>query len=328
MALPTTRDELITYVRTRLGEPVIEVNVSNTQIEQRIDDALQLYQDYHYDGSEKVFLKYKVTPSVMTLNTASTGTFANGEYLVGLTSNVEGKVVNQANSTSLNFHYTTKPLVNTFIVGETVMGRTSNATADMSSNANSAIVLGDYDNEWIPVSNLVLNITRVITDEFGGAGGSGLFSFNQYLANEAFEVGWFGDGALSYVLAKSNLEMYNDLFNGSINVRFNRHVNRLYLDMDWRYDTSVGRYIVVEAQQIIDPNVYADIWHDRFILDYTTALVKKQWGQNLSKFSGITMPGGITMNGVAIYTEGTREVELLESTMASKYEIPPEFIVA
>jgi hypothetical protein len=324
MALPTTRTELKTYIRRRLGEPVITINVADDQLEERIDDALAFFQDYHFDGSEKVYLKHRVTTSNLTFTVPTTGTFSNGEAFQGLTSNAYGKAyTSNANSTFLQFTYTSAAPANTFVIGETVKGLSSNATGTVS-----AIALGDYDNQYLPISDLVLSISKVLPlDGFAVDRSTGLFSWNyQFLMND---LSWLSSSSvISYYLTRSHMELLNDLFIGNVNIRYNRHANRLYLDLDWSTDIKVNDYVIVEAQRILDPNTYADIWKDRFLRDYATALVKKQWGQNLIKYEGVQMPGGVTLNGRAIYDEGNREAQQMEDQIQSKYELPPEFFVA
>jgi len=285
MALPTTRTQLKTYIKRRLGEPVITVNVADDQLEERIDDALAFFQDYHFAASEKV-------------------------------------VFNQSSNTSVMFTYSRPNDTQNFEVGETIVGQRSNATGVISE-----INVGDWDNQYIPISDLVLNIYRVLTiDGFAVDRGTGLFSWNyQFLMND---LSWLSSSSvISYYLTRSHMEMLNDLFIGDTHLRFNRYVNKLYLDVDWRQKVKAGDWVVVEAQRVLNPADYSKIWSDRFLRDYATALVKKQWGQNLVKYEGVQMPGGVTLNGRAIYEEGNREVSQLEDTIQAKFELPPEFLV-
>ena len=321
MALPTSRAELVTYIKRRLGDPVITINVEATQLDDRIEDALSFFQEYHFDASEKVYLKHQITHSNLVCNGVTTGTFSNGELMIGATSNATAKVYTQANTSVVQFMYSSTIPANTFTTGESVTGSSSGATATVGS-----LVLGDWDNQYLPISNLVMGVMRVLSGGGGADRGSGIFSAKyQFLMSD---MSWLRSGsALSYYLTKSHIEMLHDLFQGDITVRFNRHMNRLYLDIDWGVDLLPGDWIVVEAQRILDPETYADIWKDRFLLDYSTALVKKQWGQNLLKYEGVQMPGGITLNGRALYDEGERESQELEEQIQLRYQLPPEFFV-
>lgn len=325
MALPTSRDELKAYVRRRLGEPVITVNVSDDQLEERIDDALAFFQDYHFHGSERIYLKHQVTASNLTLATASTGTFQNNEMLMGETSNAYARIYTQTTPTSLQFIYGNPRdrEGNRLQVGEVVRGKQSNATGIVQS-----VVLGDYDNQWIPVSPLVLSITKVLPlDGFAVDRSTGLFSWNyQFLMND---LSWLSSSSvISYYLTRSHMELLNDLLIGGYNVRYNRLSNRLYLDIDWSVKVKPGDFFVVDAFRVLDPANYNGVWSDRFLRDYTTALTKRQWGQNLIKYEGVQMPGNVTLNGRAIYDEGVREVQQAEEQIQLKYELPPEFFIA
>lgn len=323
MASPTTRTELKTYIRRRLGEPVITVNVADEQLEERIDDALAFYQDYHYDASEKTYLKHQLTYSNVVFTVATTGTFANNELLTSNISSAVGKVISQPSSTRIQFHYTMATPAATFQVGETVTGSVSGATGVIQE-----IQLGDWDAQWIPISDMVLNIYRVIpVDGFAVDRGTGLFSWNyQFMMND---LSWLSSSSvISYQLTRSHMEMLNDMFIGDVMLRFNRHVNRLYLDIDWNHRVRPGDYLVVECQRVLDPATYANVWKDRFLRDYATALTKKQWGQNLMKLKDIPLPGGVTLNGQEIYAEGEREAQELEDNIQMKYELPPEFFMA
>jgi len=323
MALPKSRPELKAYVKRRLGEPVITVNVADDQLEERIDDALSFFQDYHFNASERLYLKHKLTYSNLVFTTASTGTFANGEGIRGATSLATAGVHTQANSTVVSYKYPRVfPSANVFLVGETVTGLTTNATAVVG-----AVQIGDWENQYIPISPLVMSIVKVLPlDGFAVDRGTGLFSWNyQFLIND---LSWLSSSSvISYFMTRSHMEMLNDLFIGDYPVRFNRHIDRLQLDLDWNEDIRPGDYIVVEAFRIVDPALYNSIWGDRYLRDYTTALVKKQWGQNLMKFEGVQMPGGVMLNGRGIYEEGKAEVEKLETEIQAKYELPPEFYV-
>lgn len=323
MALPTSRTELKTYIRRRLGEPVITVNVEDTQLEERIDDALSFYHDYHFDGSERTYLKHKVTPSTVTFTANVSGTFVPGELAQGQTSNTVVRLRSQTSNTEATFTYLRSERESSIEEGEVLLGLTSNASGTINS-----ISYGDWDNKYIPLSNLVISVCRVLPlgNGFSVDHGMGLFSANyQFLLNNMPLL--TGGSVVTYFLTRSHMEMLHDLFVGDPSLRFNRHVNKLYLDVDWNYDILPDQYIIVEAIRILDPNTYTDIWSDRFLRDYATALVKKQWGQNLIKYEGVAMPGGISLNGRAIYDEGVREAQQLEDQAQSKYELPPEFYV-
>ena len=322
MALPVSRAQFKEYIKRRLGEPVITVNVTDDQLEERVDDALAFFQDYHFGGSERVYLKHRLSYSNMVFTTATTGTFANGEYAKGATSNVTVMIHTQTSNNTVEYNYLRAEPTEYLQVGEQIIGAKSNASGTIQS-----MTLGDWDSHYVPISNLVMSIYRVLPmDGFAVDRGTGLFSWNyQFLMND---LSWLSSSSvISYYLTRSHMEMLNDLFIGDPAIRFNRHVNKLYLDVDWNEDLKPGDFLVVEAMRILDPAEYPRLWQDRFFRDYATALTKKQWGANLMKYDGVQMPGGVTLNGRAIYDEGVREVEKIEETVQDKYELPPEFFV-
>ena len=120
-----------------------------------------------------------------------------------------------------------------------------------------------------------------------------------------------------------HVESLEELFVGKKPLRFNRHTNRLHIDMDWDNDVETGEYIIVDGYQILDGDTYTDIWGDRWLARYTTALIKRQWGQNMSKFQGVKLPGGIELNGREMYEDAEKELERIREIMSNTYEIPP-----
>lgn len=285
MALPTSRSELKAYIKRELGEPVITVNVADEQMDDRIDAALSFFQDYHFDGSERCYLKHQLTYSNLSFVTASTGTFINGEEIVGQTANTHAKLHIQTSNTTATFAYLRTNPTTPLAVGETIVGKTSNASAVINE-----IQLGDWDRQSVPVSPLVLSIKRVLqVDGFAVDRGTGLFSWNyQFMMND---LSWLSSSSvISYWMTRSHMQLLNDLFIGAIDVRYNRHTGYMYLDVDWNEKMHPGDYVIVEAQRILDPASYPAIWHDRFLRAYATQLVKKQWGQNLIKYGGSSCP--------------------------------------
>jgi hypothetical protein len=125
-----------------------------------------------------------------------------------------------------------------------------------------------------------------------------------------------------YYQVKQELELINQVLVGTKPIRFNRHMNRLYVDMDWGADANVGDYIIVECYRILDPDTYRDVYNDRFLKQYTTALFKRQWGENLKKFAGVQLPGGVTLNADKIYEDALEEINKIEAEMQSRFELP------
>jgi hypothetical protein len=129
-----------------------------------------------------------------------------------------------------------------------------------------------------------------------------------------------------YYQVKQELELINQTLVGIKPIRFNRHMNRLYMDLDWAADVVVGDYIIVECYRILDPETYRDVYNDMFLKRYCTALIKRQWGLNLKKFVGMQLPGGVTLNADQIYADAMDEIKQIESEMQSRFELPVDFI--
>ena len=129
-----------------------------------------------------------------------------------------------------------------------------------------------------------------------------------------------------FYMNMQHIQFLEQILVGQQPIRYTRHRDRLYIDMDWeRID--IGRYVVVEAYEVIDPDTFTDVWKDRWLLRYATSLIKRQWGVNLSKYSGIQLMGGISFNGDKIYQEATSEINQLEAEMLSAYSVPPEYMI-
>lgn len=124
-----------------------------------------------------------------------------------------------------------------------------------------------------------------------------------------------------YFMAMQHIQLIEEVLVGKKPIRYNRHKNILYIDADWSLITETS-YVIVEAYQVVDPNVYTDAWGDRWLQQYATALVKRQWGNNLKKFNGMQMPGGLTFNGQQIYDEAIEEINALEKEMIGSYSLP------
>ena len=241
MANPTTRVELKNYCLRRLGYPVLDINVDEDQLQDRIDDALEYYRDYHYDGAEKVYLKHVVTAA-------------------------------------------------------------------------------DITNEYIPVPATVTSIVGIF--DIGDAANTGNM-FNARYQVHLSDLFDFASASLApYVAAMTHLQALEELLVGKQPVRFNRHTDKLYIDMDWGKVT-VGNYIVVECYKYLDPAVYASVWGDQWLRSYTTALIKRQWGENLKKFEGMQLPGGVTFNGQTIWQEAMDEITKMEDAVQSGFGVPP-----
>jgi len=313
MAKPTTRAQFKDYCKRRLGFPVIDINVDDDQVEDRIDDALQFFEDYHFDGTEKIFMKHQITAE-------------------------------------------------------------------------------DINRRWIYAPEAVIFVTGVFPFDDSNSSINMFDLRYQLRLHDLYD--FTSVSYVSYEITMQHIRTLNLLFSGTPQFRFNRHQNKLFLDIDWTRDLQVGEYVIVECYRKLSPvtinltgtvtadtsantvtgygtkfdqellendfitiggedkqvyritspttlelqspisanvdNVsvtsagYSDVWDDRFLKRYATALIKYQWGSNLSKFAGIQMPGGVTLDGPRIMEEARTELDKIEEEMYTMSSLPSE----
>ena len=322
MAL-ASRTDLQDYCLRRLGAPVIEINVDEQQVSDRVDDALQFWNEYHFDGVERTYVKHQVTGSKLKLTTNIAESFRKNETVTGSTSGATAIV----DSVEGQFITIEQVKSGTFQASETITGSETGTTGTL--HAADHYTEGDIEKGYIPISNNILGITRVFN--FGGAATNNtkdgqLFDLMyQFRMNDLYNL--MGADMIYYSVVQSHLTTLEKLLTGDRQIRWNRKTDRLYIDTDWDKTFNIGDYIVAEAYAIIDPATYSEVYDDMFLKKYTTALFKKQWGDNLKKFAGIQMPGGVTLNGEVIYNEAVEEIRQIEQEMQLKYELPPQFMI-
>ena len=276
MAKPSTRQGLIDYCLRKLGAPVLEINVADDQIDDLVDDALQLFNERHFDGVERMYLKYKLTEEDIDRGKAK---------------NTDGVGIVTTTATSTN------------IAG---YGTTTSSWYETSN--------------FLQVPDSVVGIEKIFKFDSSTISG-GMFSIKyQLFLNDLYQFNSIP--LLQYAMTKSYLEDIDHLLTTDKQVRFNKRQDRLYLDIDWGAE-SVGNWLVLDCYRALDPASFTQVYNDVFLKQYLTALIKRQWGQNLSKFKGVKLPGGIEMNGGEILQQAESELESLRSRMASEYELPP-----
>jgi len=275
MAKPNTRQELVDYCLRQLGAPVLEINVADEQVDDLVDDTIQYFNERHYDGVEKMYLKYKITQDDIDRGRAK-GTNGIGIVTTTGTSNIVG-----FGTTTFNFY------------------ETSN---------------------YIQVPSSVIGIEKIFKFDTSTISG-GMFSIKyQIFLNDLYHFN--SVDLLTYAMSKSYLEDIDFLLTTDKQVRFNKRQDRLYLDIDWGAQ-SKDTYLVLECYRALDPESFSQVYNDSFVKKYLTALIKKQWGQNLIKFQGVKLPGGIELNGRALLEDGQRDLEDIKQRMSSEYELPP-----
>ena len=270
MAKPTTKQELIDHCLRKLGAPVLEVNVSDEQLDDCIDDAIQYFQERHFDGVERMYLKYKITQDDLDRGRANA---PSGTGMVATTGTGGG-------------------FSNTW-----------------------------YENSnYINVPDSVIGVEKVFKFDTSSISG-GMFSIKyQLFLNDLY---FFNSvELLQYQMTKRYLEDIDFLLTTDKQIRFNKRQDRLYLDIDWGSQDK-DQYLVLDCYRALDPSTFSGVYNDSFLKRYCTALIKKQWGQNLIKFKGVKLPGGIEFNGREIYQDGVEEVNSIRDQMSSTYELPP-----
>ena len=309
MSKPTTRNQFKDYCLRRLGHPVIEINIDDDQLEDRIDDALQFFHDYHFDGCEKIYMKHQFTQE-------------------------------------------------------------------------------DIDRRWIYAPDAVIFVHSVLPFDDSNSSVNMFDLRYQLRLHDLYD--FTSVSYVSYEITMQHIRTLNLLFSGTPQFRFNRHQNKLMLDIDWSRDAQVGKYVIIECYRKLEPDTitltgtvtgntssntlvgtstifdqeiiendfitlsngvevqvrkinspteiliaantmtkdgYSDVWDDRFLKQYTTAKIKYQWGSNLSKFAGVQLPGGVTLDGPRIMEEAQREIDKIEEEMQSYNILPSEMFM-
>tara|TARA_Y100001970_G_scaffold288220_1_gene414935 strand:+ start:301 stop:1110 length:810 start_codon:yes stop_codon:yes gene_type:complete len=268
MATPASRANLKEYALRALGKPVIEINVDDDQLEDRLDEALQYYAQYHYDGIRRTYLKYQYTQA-----------------------DKDRIIADGSDETA-----TKNGVSTTFVEGQ----------------------------NFIVVPESVISVINIFP--FSDKGNLNLFDVRYQLRlNDLYDFS--STSIINYDIVLRHLDFLDHVLVGEKPLRFNQHDNRLYIDMDWKNDIDVGEFIIIECYRKLDPATHTDIFNDIYLKRYVTALFKKQWGANLSKFNGVTMLGGVQLNGQQIYTEALADVEKLEQEIRTTYELNPGIMI-
>ena len=277
MAQPSSRQELIDYCKRKLGAPVLEINVADEQIDDLVDDAIQFFQERHFDGVSQMFLKYQITQDDIDRGRAPNGNNPTAGIVTSTaTTNIAGS--------SVTFNY------------------------KESSN-------------YLQVPPSVIGVTKVFHFDGTNTVTNNMFSVKyQLFLNDIYY--WGSTELLTYAMVKTYLEDMDFLLTTQKQIRFNQRMDRLYLDIDWG-SVNANDYLVLDCYRTLDPNDFTRVWNDSFLKPYLTSLIKRQWGQNLIKFQGVKLPGGVELNGRQIYDDAQREIDIIMEKMSNTYELPP-----
>ena len=300
MAKPNTRATFKDYCLRALGKPVIDVNVDEDQIEDRIDEAVQYFCQYHTDGVERMYLKYKVTADDKVrlrknkeFNVIEKGTYADNIELESGTNTVlegDGDLIKE-DGTPLHTEDST--------IVETTYEETQN---------------------YLVIPDAVISVINIFP--LSDRANLNMFDVRYQLRlNDLYDFS--STSIVHYEMTMRHLDFLDHILVGEKPIRFNALSNRLYIDMDWQEDIDADEYLIIECYRQLDPAQHTNMFNDIYLKRYTTALIKKQWGQNLSKFNGTAMLGGVTLNGPELFSSAVSEVQKLEEEIRLNYEEPP-----
>lgn len=325
MTTPTTRAEFKEFCLRALGKPVLEINVDDDQVDDRIDESIRYYWDYHFDGSEKVYYKYQLATkdfpghiSDVVITAAGVG-YANGEALI-FTANGSGSGAYGTVTTNNSGSITSVTITNT--------GSTKYNIPPVVS-VNTAVGVGAtfnaYNGGYITLPENIIGAVRIFSPGQPLTSSDDMFSIRYQIAlNDLYTLTNYS--MVPYVMMMQQLSLINEILIGEKPIRYNRHRNRMHLDMNWDM-VAVGDYMVVEAYQSVEPTIYTDMWADRWLQQYTTARIKKQWGTNMKKFDGMQLPGGIKFSGQQIFDEAVAEIKEMEYDIVHSYSLPVSDLV-
>ena len=317
MAAPNSKTTFIDYCLRALGAPVIEINVDDDQVDDRVNEALQFYQTYHSDAIEKVYLKHKVTNSTLTLSASVASNFTVGEIITGGTSGAKA-LIKTATGTTIT--YNVLVAWDKVFTTETITGTDSGTTATVSS-----IVKGDMENGYVTIPELVTDVLSVMPIK-DAVSSTNMFDIKyQMHLNDMYSLGFLGS-LTEYVMTQQWLSLLDMVIDdGKKSLSFDRHKDQLRIDMDWNVEVDVDNYILIECYRVIDPDSFTEVYNDYFLKRYATALIKRQWGTNLLKFEGMVMPGGVTFNGRQLFDDANEELLKLEEECRLNWEQPVDF---
>ena len=194
-------------------------------------------------------------------------------------------------------------------------------TASSTIDGSSVSFNFEENSNYLQIPPAVIGITKIFRFDGANTATSNMFSVKyQLFLNDMYYFG--STEILTYAMTKRYLEDLDFTLTTEKQIRFNQRQDRLYLDIDWE-SVVVDDYLVIDCYRLIDPNDFPRVYNDYFVKKYLTALIKRQWGQNLIKFNGVKLPGGVELNGRQLYDDAEKELEIIREQMSNTYEIPP-----
>jgi len=301
MARPNTRATFKEYCLRNLGKPVIDINVDEDQIEDRIDEAIQYFSQYHTDGVERMYLKYKVTADdkVRLRKNNDFTVFEEGTYA----DNIELETGTAGDSPG------------------DLLAEDGKAIHLESSNLVSTKY--EENQNYLVIPDSVLSVINVFP--LSDRANLNMFDVRYQLRlNDLYDFS--STSIVHYEMTMRHLDFLDHILVGEKPIRFNTLSNRLYIDMDWAEDIDADEYLIIECYRQLDPTQHTRMFDDIYLKRYATALIKRQWGQNLSKFNGTAMLGGVTLNGPELFSTAIQEQQKIEEEIRLSFEEPPHIM--
>ena len=251
--------------------------------------------------------------------------------VVGATSGATATVTGSQNNTVIYVSAGQIP----FQAGETINYYDANNVLHTSNVSVQAFQWGDIDKRFLDLSNTtdaqgnsmeIVGVSRIFPISDSQATVNMFDLRYQLRLNELYD--FTSASYINYTLTQQHLRSLEIMFTGEVPIRFQRHMQRLYIDWNWgNSEAPAGQVVVAECYAAINPDVYNLVWNDRWLKEYATVLIKRTWGNNLKKFNNLQLPGGVTLNGDEIYKEAAEEIERLEKEMETQYGPPLEWFM-
>lgn len=306
----SSRESLKQFCLRALGAPVVEINVAEEQLQDRIDEALSFWNLYHYDGIEKVYIGHPITCSSLMITTNNATSFYHDTVITGATSGATALCQVSTDNTLLMIRNVT----GAFLAGENISN--PQYTATISSNP-AFYTPGDTENHWVRVPDDIYGITRVLPLEQPNSSTQYLFDVQyQLMLNDVTNL--VSTDVQYFTMSMQYLDLIDFQLNTKPDFEFNRMKGQLRLDVSWQGKIRTGQVLVMEGYKAIDGESFTKVWNEPWLRLYTTALFKRQWGVNLKKFSGLTLPGGVKVDGDVLFQEAILDIKALETDLLTK----------
>jgi hypothetical protein len=309
-----SRQELAEFCLRALGAGVINIEVSDDQLEDCVDMAVEYYREFHYDGIERDFIRAIVTET--TLSVADTSTLVVGDIITGSTTGAISKVTSIVNTT--DFTVARVQNLKMFKFNETF-------TVNSVVYTITKVVEGSIDSNYFEIEDSVVGVLKVLNI-------NSILSTSNYLFDPKFQLMQtqlrnIGTANMQYYVgAMHYLADMEFVLKKEKTFRFNRRQNKIHLDIDWDLDVKPNDILVFEVYRYVDDDLYGEMLNDRWLRLYTTALLKRQWANNTKKYEGMQLPGGMRFTGQQMYMEAMQEIAMLEQEMRDCEE-PLLFVV-